>query len=98
MGGNSLGILEKYFPLGLARVNSVCQPEFDGYTWMEKPAIYSKQSVNDYVESDAIFGTLAAHELGHNLGFQHDEEGDKKCWSENNVMYPAVSKCHLNSE
>ena len=48
---------------GLGHVNSVCQPEFAGYTWMEKPAIYSKQSVNEYVESDAIFGTVILNNM-----------------------------------
>ena len=30
--------------------------------------------------------------MGHNLGFQHDEENDKKCFSKDNVMYPAESQ------
>ena len=53
---------------GFAHVDSVCQPEFDGYIHMEKPAIYSKQSVCEYDKSDAIFGTVILNTVNFLLG------------------------------
>merc|ERR1739848_26137 len=55
--------------IGEATISSVCLPnsqQFVVNNKQERPSIYAKLSINEYMETSSQFGTLVAHEIGHN--------------------------------
>jgi len=66
---------------GIAPIASLCIPSknFKSYDlkkvgWVGKKANAWKFSINEYKSSVAAFGTLIAHEMGHNFGMEHDHD------------------------
>nr|BAP39904.1 metalloprotease P-II [Protobothrops elegans] len=66
--------------IGRAPVAGMCQPD------------RSVGVVQDYSENVFVVAVIMTHELGHNLGMDHDEDNNvRKCTCKTCIMAPAIS-------
>nr|NP_001310178.1 zinc metalloproteinase/disintegrin PMMP-2 precursor [Protobothrops mucrosquamatus]E9NW27.1 RecName: Full=Zinc metalloproteinase/disintegrin PMMP-2; Contains: RecName: Full=Snake venom metalloproteinase; Short=SVMP; Contains: RecName: Full=Disintegrin trimucrin; Flags: Precursor [Protobothrops mucrosquamatus]ADV71356.1 metalloproteinase PMMP-2 [Protobothrops mucrosquamatus] len=66
--------------IGKAPVAGMCQPD------------RSVGVVRDYSSNVFVVAVIMTHELGHNLGMEHDEDkNEKKCKCDTCIMAPAIS-------
>jgi len=83
--------------LGIAPLATLCKPSFtshevcldDQSTCKSKPANAWKFSINEYLKSVASMGKLIAHEMGHNMGINHDDDRGS-CEKPSNIMFPSL--------
>ncbi|XP_033728950.1 zinc metalloproteinase-disintegrin VMP-II-like [Pecten maximus] len=74
-----------------ATVNGVVSDSNAGLAWLSAACRTFKQSITEY-SFDTSMNGVAAHELGHNLGADHDQDGNA-CLSNNKyIMAPSLGQ------